>query len=84
MEIIIQVIWKRVKFSQRQNCTWLLTCTKTNLDEGIKLHEKSFARKVNFARVTILHRGSFFHDGKKIKYTYIYITERKKLNDKLI
>ena len=30
-----------------------------------KLHEDNFAPRVKFAWVTILHGGSFLHEGKK-------------------
>ena len=43
-------------------------CTKTKVHEGRKLHEDNFAPRVNFARVTVLHGGSFFHESKKIKF----------------
>ena len=53
-------------------------CTKTKLHEGTKLHENKFARgnkialrhfakRVNFARVTISHGGSFLLQSKKTK-----------------
>ena len=32
-----------------------------------KLHEDNFAPRVKFAWVTILHGGSFLHEGKKTK-----------------
>ena len=39
--------------------------TKTNLHELKKLYEVNLASRVNFARVTILHKGSFLHESKK-------------------
>ena len=49
-------------------------CKKTMLHEGTKLHEGNFAPRVNFARVTILHKS---------RKNYIY-KKLKKLKDKLI
>ena len=42
-------------------------CTKTKLDEVTKLHKDKFAPRVNFARLTILHRSK-----KKTKNIYIH------------
>ena len=55
-------------------------CTKTKLDEVTKLHKDKFAPRVNFARLTILHRSK---KSKKNIYTYIK-KQQKKLLDKFL
>ena len=42
-------------------------CMKTKSHEETKLREDKIAPRVNFARVTILHGGSFLHENKKNK-----------------
>ena len=51
---------------------------ETKLHEGTKLHED------NFARVTILHGGSFLHESKekKLKYKLIKKETEKKVTDR--
>ena len=41
----------------------------SKLHKGTKLHEDNFASRVYSARVTVLHGGSFFHEGKKKIYS---------------
>ena len=51
---------------------------ETNFHEGTILHEDNFTPRVNFARVTILHRGSFLHKSKKKSEKNIYKEKKRK------
>ena len=50
------------------NCTCAQNYTKPNLYEGTKLHEDDFAPRVNFARVTFLHKSKKIQKKKKKSY----------------
>ena len=48
------------------------------MSERVNIDEDNFARRVNFARVTVLHRESFLHESKKKQKKGVIKKYRKK------
>ena len=55
--ITIKIFLALSQMGTGQNCTKTKLHEGTNLHEGLILHEDTFAPRVNFARVTVLHES---------------------------